>query len=152
MSGITYLAVAAALLVGSSYVAWRWKGVQPEPPPPGASPSERLALLEDFAARQAPANVARWRRTIPALILYGWSIVWVVTTIQAQVEDNERAEIRRNVEQCENRGESRDDVRNLAVAMVDEVADYAEVPDDERDLLISRAQTRAVAELPPPVC
>lgn len=54
--------------------------------------------------------------------------------------------------QCINRTRGREDTRALGVGMVDEVADYAQVPAVDRAELERRAVARARRELPPPDC
>lgn len=157
MSAVTFAVGAVVIAVGGAWLTRRWRGIQPDTPPEGTE--ARLAALEGFDARQAPANVRRWRKALVAGLLVGWSLVWVASTTQATAKDTralvEAQEVReeeRNREACQSRFTSRDEVRALAVAMVDEVALFADLTPAERTRLIRLAEVRAADELPPPDC
>ena len=54
---------------------------------------------------------------------------------------------------CATRVQSRQDVRSLAVAMIDEVSKPpVKITDEAKSELLERARRRAVEELPPPDC
>lgn len=53
---------------------------------------------------------------------------------------------------CSSRTRSRTEIRATVVAIVDEVARFANVTGTERATLLDRAEQRAREELPPPDC
>lgn len=92
--------------------------------------------------RQSQALATRSQRLLRAAVvmLFIVGALWIV-------------DLRRDGQQsCSTRTASRVEIRAAVVAVVDEVARFAEVTGDGRDDLLDRAALRLREELPPPDC
>lgn len=144
MSTVLLILAMAAWAVGASVVGSRWHGVRP-PELDGYDDHEKIAALRAFLALHVYLNIRRWRRVIVTGGLVFIVVAW-------GVYEDEQRDIQSVKDACEIRVESRADVRSLGVGMVDEVADFAQIPAADRAELERRAKARALRELPPPDC